>query len=102
MGTNDVVGGFNHPLQSLPFLSHAQTMIDCDVSSHKVFYCSSIETDQSLALKFSLLEFPQKVEPLKSRAFLTRVMCDGYDRFSVMLISRKVKLLTCSLSAPPI
>lgn len=83
MGTNDVLGGFNHPLQSLPVLGHAQTILICDVFSQNALYTSSEKADNNLALKSSLLKFVWKVEPFLCFNFLTRVvMCDDHDRFS--------------------
>ncbi len=55
-------GWCSRRFESPSVLGRVQTTPYCDVSSQDTFYCSSVETDQSLALKFSLLEFPQKVD----------------------------------------
>ena len=58
MGTNDVLGGFNHPLQSLPvLLCHAQTKLICDVFRQDALYSSSEKADISFTLKSCPLKF---------------------------------------------
>lgn len=47
----DVLGSFNHPLQSLPVLSPAHPKAVCNVSSQNAFYRSSLRTHE-LAWKF--------------------------------------------------
>ncbi len=56
-GTNDVVSGFNHPLQSPPVLGCTQTMPICNISSQDAFYCFSVKVDENLAWEFCSLKF---------------------------------------------
>lgn len=55
--TSDVLGRFDHPLQKLPVLAHAGTMLVCDVSSQDAFYCSS-----GTCMQTSYIFFSQKVQ----------------------------------------
>ena len=43
MGTNEVLGDCNHPLQSIPVSARARPKPISDVSSQNAFYCSFVE-----------------------------------------------------------
>ena len=45
MGISDALGGFNHPLQSLPVLGRVWTTPVCDVSSRDAFCYYNIIVD---------------------------------------------------------
>ncbi len=65
-----------------------------NVSSQYTFYCSSVKADEN----FAVLSFLKKY--ICFWAFLTTVeMWDDHDRFFVMLITRDLKLFTCSTDA---
>ena len=90
MGNDDVLGSFNHPLQSLPVLGHGLTMPFSNVSSQNV------KVHKNLFAEFSLSKFPRVVETFLC-FFLNRVvMCDDQERFSVMVIPVNLKLFCCS------
>lgn len=48
----------DHPLESLPVLGHACTMLVYDVSSLDVLYRSSVKVAKSLASEFISLKLP--------------------------------------------
>ncbi len=49
MGTNDVLGSFNHLLQSPPVLGCAYSMSVCNISSYNDCYCSSVKVNKNLS-----------------------------------------------------
>lgn len=55
MGTHDVLGGLNHPLQSFLVLGREHLTPVCDFSSYKAFYHSSVKAGKSLEQEFDLL-----------------------------------------------
>ncbi len=60
---DDILGSFNHPLQSSPVLGHAHSIHICDVSSLDAFYCSSVKVNKNLAQSKSNIQLPSSNLP---------------------------------------